>query len=346
MSVRRNSAALLGFPDFARGWILPATRTARALLDRYSFDAVVSSGPPHSAHVAGVLACGLKYGILTLDMRDPWAGLIEKEWPELGYTSNVARRMTRRLERMIFRRARSIVTNTEEHAAHVRRTYPSARVAFISNGIDYERLPTPTGDKFDGLSLVHAGTLYLGRDLSPVIIGMRQFLEKYPGARGALRLRLAGSMEAGLESKFRGEVAAANLQEAVETFGHVSRHEAMELINRSHLTLVLAQDQPTQIPAKLYECVGLGIPTLVIAEPMSAAAREADRIGAWTCDAQNTDAIASIIARIWLDRCQRPVATTPIGYDSIAREMDALLDSRNTSDGALQTCEMSVGGNH
>jgi hypothetical protein len=175
---------------------------------------------------------------------------------------------------------------------------------------------------------------------------MRQFLEKYPTARGALRLRLAGSMEAGLESKFRSEVASANLQEAVETLGHVSRHEAMELINRSHLTLVLAQDQPTQIPAKLYECVGLGIPTLVIAEPMSAAAREADRIGAWTCDAQNTDAIASIIARIWLDRCQRPVATTPIGYDSIAREMDALLDSRNTSDGALQTCEMSVGGNH
>ena len=330
MSVRRNISALLAFPDYAGGWILPATRTARALLDQYSFNAVVSSGPPHSAHVAGALACGLKNGILTVDMRDPWAGLIETEWEKSGYGSNLTRWMTRRLEHMIFGRARSIVTNTTEHAADVQRDYPSARVAFISNGIDYERLPAPAADKFDGLSIAYAGTLYLGRDLSPVIIGMRQFLERYPAARGALRLRLAGSMEAGLESKFRGEVAAANLQKAVETLGLVSRHEAMELINRSHLTLVLAQDQPTQIPAKIYESVGLGIPTLVIAEPMSAAAREADRIGAWTCDAQDTDAIASIIARIWLDRSLRAAAATPIGYDSIAGQMDALL--RSSSD--------------
>src|SRR5256885_5040333 len=49
--------------------------------------------------------------------------------------------------------------------------------------------------------------------------------------------------------------------------------------------LVLAQYQPLCVPAKLYESVALGTPTLVIAEPDSAAAREARRLGAMTVDA-------------------------------------------------------------
>lgn len=326
--VRQNVSGLMVFPDFARGWILPATRTARALLKQYDFDAVVSSGPPHSAHVAGVLACGLQRGLLTLDMRDPWAGLIEKKWAEARYAADLTRVMTRRLERMIVGRARLVIANTTANAADVQKQYPSARVAFVSNGIDYERLPAPAANAFGGVSLVYAGTLYLGRDLSPVVRGMREFLAKYPAARGALRLRLAGTMDAPLEAKFRSEVADAHLDDSIEALGQVSPQQAMDLINRSQLTLVLAQDQPTQIPAKIYECVGLGVPTLVIAEATSAAALEAHRIGAWTCDAHDVEAIAAFIERLWLDPSLRAIPTTPIGYEDIAEQMDTLLSSR------------------
>lgn len=47
----RELMACLAFPDEGRGWIVRATLRARALIRRFRPEVVVSSGPPHCAHV-------------------------------------------------------------------------------------------------------------------------------------------------------------------------------------------------------------------------------------------------------------------------------------------------------
>src|SRR5262245_47286142 len=83
--LRKEVGAALGFPDYARGWILRCAWDARRLLAASRFDAVVTSGPPHSAHLAGVLATLGRPGLLRIDMRDPWSDLRAKEWSQALY---------------------------------------------------------------------------------------------------------------------------------------------------------------------------------------------------------------------------------------------------------------------
>ena len=329
--IRGHLSAALAFPDYGRGWIVPASRKATELLNAHQFDVVVSSGPPHSAHIAATLACWNNPKRLWLDMRDPWAAPADEPWAELGYMSGITRSLIRKLERFVFGRAQGVITNTSEFASDVRRRYADVPVFHVSNGVDVGRLPTPA-TKFDGMSIAYAGTLYLSRDLAPVVWAMHEFLKVHPEARSALKLRVAGSMNETLEARFKEAVAATNLEDLMEVRGRVSGDEAMDMMNRSHLGLVLAQDQPTQIPAKLYECVAMGVHTLVIAESTSAAAREARRIGAATLESSDVAGITQLIEQIWASGGERLTPNAPITYDDIAAQMDRVLAQESASE--------------
>jgi len=330
--LRREIGGLLDFPDHGRGWILKSAWTACRLMRRMSFDAVITSGPPHSAHIAGMLATLGRPGLHRIDMRDPWSGVLDKSWGRSMYSSAHARWLIPRLERVVLRRAAGIIANTRKFAALARRTYPTVPVAWVPNGIDPERLPAVEPGPEPGLSIAHVGTLYAGRDLGPVLIALRSFLDRHPEARAQTRLHVAGSLSGGNEARLRDQMAACALDDVVIVHGVLPATEALALLGRSHLALVLAQDQELQIPAKLYECVALGIPTLVIAESGSAAANEARRIGALTCEPSDTEAIVAILLRLWQQPTPRQaVPRTTIDYATLAVEMDRLLVEGRTS---------------
>jgi hypothetical protein len=323
-AIRTSVSMALAFPDFGRGWILRAAWTARRLLRAQHFDAVVTSGPPHSAHVAGALACLGRRGLLWVDMRDPWAAMIN-DGPEGITAKHWINRLIPWLERRVLERAHAVLANTQEFARVLDGRAMRSRVSFLPNGVDLERLPSTPAVKCPGLAISYAGTMYLGRDLTPVVHAVRTFLDSHPEARDAVKLQIAGNMDAGHEGRFSNEVVAAGLTKAVEMRGRVSPAEALEMINRSHLTLVLAQDQPVQIPAKLYECVALGVPTLVIAESSSAAAREARRVGAITCEPTDTDCMRRLIESLWSHPGASITATAPISYEAIAAQLEPML---------------------
>jgi hypothetical protein len=72
--------------------------------------------------------------------------------------------------------------------------------------------------------------------------------------------------------------------------------------------------------------VGLGVPTLVIAEDTSAAAREARRIGAMTLESGNVDGLRSLMEDMLAGRLPTRVQThAPISYEELAVQMDRLL---------------------
>ena len=323
--LRNNLSMALAFPDYGRGWIIPATIAARGLLRARTYHAIITSGPPHAAHLVGTLASVGRSVPHWVDMRDSWAAMVEQAWAQMLVSSGGMRFLIRRVERFVLRRAHRAVTNTTEFADVLRRSYPGLSVSYVPNGIDPDRLPPPVAQKFEGLSIMYAGSLYFGRDLSSVLLAMREFLEQHPDALGALKLRIAGNMDAEHEARFWRDVATNGLGDLVEVLGQVSGVDALHLINRSHLTLVLAQNQPMQVPAKLYECVAMGIPTLVVAESSSAAAREARRIGAITCEPADIAGIRTTIERLWWDRTPVLTPSAAIGYHDIAAYIDELL---------------------
>jgi glycosyltransferase involved in cell wall biosynthesis len=328
-SMRREIASLLDFPDFARGWILRSSSKARQLLAQGRFDAVVTTGPPHAAHLAGVLATLGRPEPVVADFRDPWSHqLLQETNPSV--IPWLYRSVIPRLERLVLRRASRIITNTREFRDQVSANGAAGKVHFLPNGIDPERLPGPTDKLYEGFSIAYVGTLYLGRDFSPVFKAMRLLAERHAQDRGQLRLRVAGTMDGQHGQLFHEQMKSANVTDMVELHGLLPNEQAVDLLNKSHLALVLAQNQPLQIPAKLYECLGMRIPTLVISESNSAAAKEARRLGAYACESDDIQGISQVIEQVWRSGIVRQTPPSSIDYEDLAIDLENILQDMLT----------------
>lgn len=324
--IRAELASWLVLPDHGRGWVLRAAARTRRVARSWHPDIVVSSGPPHSAHMAAWLGTmGLPVRRL-VDMRDPWAttGAPAGRWDPVQGTVS-ARWLIPLLERWVLRRATAIVTNTPELEDVVRRQYGDRRVQCIRNGVDVARLPVRQGAAA-GLTLAYIGTLYGERSLRPVLDALARFVGAHPEARPHTRLRIAGHADKRHADVLAAELSLHGLNGVVEHVGMLSESGALELVARSHLAIVLAQGQALQVPAKLYESIGLGVPTLIVTEEGSATAREGERLGARVVRPDDTVAIERILHQVWT----RGVVTTAdaraaVDYATIATEMDRLL---------------------
>jgi glycosyltransferase involved in cell wall biosynthesis len=338
----------LAFPDESRGWMLRAAWRARSVIRRFRPQVVVSSGPPHSAHlVAGMATIGSGARWL-IDLRDPWAGPLTKAWtshPRVG--SRTFRVLSPPLERLAFGAADGVITNTDQLAEALSTRYPGVPVVCVPNGVDPECLPPlpPAHHRYAGLGIAYVGKLYGGRNLGPVMQALRVFLRRHPeAAEAGSRLRIAGgAVDARNAQVFTDALAAARVEPYVEVLGWLSRAAALDVVSRSRLAVVLAQDQELQIPAKLYESVALGVPTLVVAPAASAAAVEGNRLGAVTCDASDVDGMACVLERLWRSGAEeRSHCRVPITYDALAPLVDEILGMSFPPRAARQAVTASV----
>lgn len=299
--MRSEASGLFYMASEGEGWTLRAARRARSLIKRIKPDVVVSSGPPHLAHVAAWLATRGKHVRWIVDVRDPWAGPVAKAWQaQHARGSHIGRAVTRAAERLVFRSASGVFTTTKELAAALTAQYPHVSVTWVPNGADAEALPERSAQPFRGLGITHLGTLYGGRDPTPLLRALRLFFDRFPEARrDGTMFRHAGSQEPGHAAVTRQTVTELDMGEYVTLQRPLPRPAALDQLARSKLAVVLAQDQDYQVPSKLYESVTMGIPTLVIAAHDSAAAREGKRVGAFVAAPDEIERMAGIFEQLW-----------------------------------------------
>jgi len=324
--LRREVAALLTFPDWSRGWLLRAALRARSLVRRFQPHFVVSSGPPHSAHLVAALATMGSSARWFIDLRDPWAGPVATAWQSHPmHRTGLFRALTPRLERLAFRAAQGVIACTPQLAEALAGKYPDVAVTYVRNGVDPECLPPPSGDPYPGLGIAYVGTLYGSHDLGPVMQALRLFLQRHPEAVGS-KMRVAGHADPSNALACQRAIASLGLERHVEVLGVLSRAQALNVVSRSRLAVVLAQELELQVPAKLYESVAMGIPTLVMAGPRSAAAVEGRRLGVAVLDSGDVGGITGLLERLWRNGSpQPPPSRTAITYGDVAVRMRALL---------------------
>ena len=331
--LRLEAAMLLSLPDDARGWVLRAALRARKLIRQVEPDAVVSSGPPHSAHLVAWLATrGLRTRWF-VDFRDPWAGPFAEEWRGPANRSFLASWPIAWWERLVVANASGVVCNTREFAEAMKVRYPRATIEWLPNGVDTQLLPA-AAEPLAGPGLVYIGTMYGGRDLRPVLRALRAFLDRHPhrAAEGPA-LRIAGALDDSVfRDEFRREVAVLGLEDQVLELGVLERAEALGLAARARLAVVLAQGQDLQVPAKLYELVAMGVPTLVIAGAESAASSEARRIGGAVVEPGDCVAMVQIMEEACLGPATR---SAPQGVSVDYRELAVRLDPILTPAGSV-----------
>jgi len=175
--------------------------------------------------------------------------------------------------------------------------------------------------------------MYGAHDLGPVLQALQALLNRYPHAREAAKVRIAGTVEKRHLDILRQQVAALGLVDCVEIVGVLPRAEALELVARSRLAVVLAQELDAQVPAKLYEAVAMGVPTIMLAPVHSSASTEAKRVGAVAVESTDVETILRVMEDVWLERTPKLGVQTLdslVHYRERARQLSPILSGDET----------------
>jgi glycosyltransferase involved in cell wall biosynthesis len=329
--VRAELGAMLSLPDESRGWIMRAASQARHLIRSLRPDVVVSSGPPHSAHLVARLAASVHRGRWYADLRDPWPQRMDQAalWNTEQQTLT-ARLVMPRIERLAMSGVAGIIANTAPLAADLAERYSPVPVVWVRNGFDPERAPPPRR-RADTRPFVvsYVGSLYGTRSLDNALEGFRRFISRAALGPQDAGFRLVGQTEEPHRSRLMQAISQRGLDDYVHLTGRVSPGDALRHLQESHVTVILAQGQPSQVPAKLYECVGLAVPVLVLAEIDSATAGEAAKLGTSVIDPENTEGIARVFERARLRGLQPQAPPAEVLYPHITRQISRLLSAHD-----------------
>jgi glycosyltransferase involved in cell wall biosynthesis len=265
-----KTVPLVMVPDEQLLWTVPAIVAGVRAHRREVVDAIYSSSPPASSHLAAAVIKSVIDRPWIADFRDPWM-----QNPFARQLSAMHRRLEAALERLVVERADAVVLATgvmrEQYAAR----YPDLadRFVHIPNGYDLDDLrrmasDVPIASEKDHYRIVYAGSLYGEPELRVLLDGVALLLERWPGLRSRLRIDLVGWLSAANQ-----QIAARRLPElapVVRTLGLRPRAEALGRQRAADACLVLmgpGDDRAVFGTTKLFEYLGLGLPILAVVPP-------------------------------------------------------------------------------
>jgi glycosyltransferase involved in cell wall biosynthesis len=270
---------LWSLPDAQKNWALAAAPAAVRLIRRHRIDWVFTSGPPFSTHVIGLAAKLLTGARWIADFRDPWIEILSERREDAR--SLASDRIEQWMETSVARVADRIVTTTEPLRAAMAARYqwlPSDKFVCIPNGIDASIAGASRGpDRFDVFTITYAGSFYYDRTPEPLFRAVSRMISAGRASRHDVRIKLVGDCREIDGTATESLIGRYGLEGVVELIDRVPHAEAVRIMQRSHLLLVLAPERHRLvIPAKIFDYLGTGVAVLALAPPGATAALVAE----------------------------------------------------------------------
>ncbi len=249
-------------PDNHVGWFWGSVLHGWLAMRSGSFDLIYSSGPPWTSHlIAHTLSrfCNVPW---VADFRDPWA-----RSPWRLNRNKPHKLMAEYLEKKVIHQAKFIILNTDWTRREFRHFYEniaSEKFQWIPNGYepeDFDVVKQPTSSGEDRFKLVHAGSIYGGRDPVPLLKAWALFLQRATSHKAPLLLSLVG-ITGKKSDEINKIVLQLGLGQHVELVPRVSHQEAIRIMVEADLLLLLQGGLSLCVPAKLFEYMALGKPIL------------------------------------------------------------------------------------
>jgi len=275
---KRLLSSLLWLPDDRQGFVIPAWRTARRLV-RGGARLVYSTAPPYSPHLVG-LALRSRRGVRwIMELRDPWADNDQKPW---WVRTRVTDAIDARLERYCLERADLVVTVSEGIRARLLARMPAfdqSRLVVVRNGIERLAPATRFGHRSGPVRITYVGTFYYSRDPRPFLRGLAAVLRAHGLGPDQIRVDFTGACRSVGAVSVQAEIDALGLTDVVHIHDWLPHAAAGRLVEESDVLLLLAQQQPDQVPNKLYEYLGARRPILAFADADGETERMLRRVG-------------------------------------------------------------------
>ncbi len=268
---KRLIFSLLWLPDDTQGFIGPAVRAARAAAPGNDV-LYYTTAPPFTAHLAGWWLRRRTGSRWIAEFRDPWT---DNPWKPDHVRTAASDAIERWLERQCLRAADLVVCVSEGIERLMRKKLPARpeRVILVRNGIDH-LAPGPAELPASGpFRIVHVGSFYHGRDPRPFLQGLALLRSTRPLTADDILVDLVGQCRwfdgVSIEATAR-DLGVADLVRFDDWVPHA---RAQHLVGSADLLLLLAQNQPDQVPNKLYEYLGVRRPILAFVDEGGESAR-------------------------------------------------------------------------
>lgn len=287
-------------PDQYVHWARKASRHAIKLCKEVHYDAVYTTGPPHSAHLVG-FKVHQKLGLPWIaDFRDPWA---RHNWAK---TRNPwGRRLVPHFERKVVRCATRVILNNETSRDEFRQTYSNLdenKFISIPNGFDPELLSKASESRSRFLRqlartppskrtpiICHPGSLYRQREPRPILEAIKQLRNE------GIDVKFQQIGNAATENNPLKIGAELGIEDLVEMLPKVSHSVAFQHMSQADILLVIQPDAPLQVPGKLYEMLLFDTPIIAICDSKATNAVLETTENAWSVPSHNSAAIAKAI---------------------------------------------------
>ena len=265
---------LFEIPDEAAGWMLPAIWSGARAIRRNNVAAILATGRPWTTLVIGAVLKQLTGRPLVVDFRDPWMTN-----PFRIPTSTLKNRIEKWLEQWVVRTSDLIVANTEELREEFIVRFGAdiaGKCVAILNGYDDEEFSKIRNEakgrrQTEEFTLLHSGFLYGKRDPKSLIDAIRVLKDRGLLESEKFRCNLIGSVE--LSYDLGEYIREQGLEAVVRLGGEVSYAQSISMLATCNLALLLQPGTATQIPSKIFECIGLGKRIVTIANPYSSVAK-------------------------------------------------------------------------
>ncbi len=291
----------LQVPDLVIGWLPWGLAATLDAVNRYRGRALYSSAPHWTAHLIGLLSKRMTGLPWVADFRDPWRA---NPFRKIPYSS--IDDFDKFLEGQVVRHANRVICNSEFVRDNFVGRFPelSDRFVTVPNGFDPEdfadlesRRPIGQGH----LVLTHAGFFYGPRRPHPILQALRVLRDRNPLDRIPC-LQLVGPPT--YEGRCLRSIASDyGVEDLVHVPGELAHRQVLELMRGSDIQVLVGfsgKGSEFQVPAKLFDYLGVGRPVLALAPERGAIGevmRQSGVIGA-LCSPDDPEEIAAGISRL------------------------------------------------
>lgn len=252
------------YPDQQIHWALKVAWKAILELRSKPYEVIISSGPPHVVHLAGLIANAVTGTPWFIDYRDPWSndknGIFQMSYQQEFFEE---------LERLCVRRCTGVLSVTETYIEDLRARFPEEKPESgyhcIRNGHDLSEamqeaaLTSPQNDR-----------LWIHFNGTPQTT--QQPFQKMLDALAILReqgdVDLPKLSFSGIPPELPKHIESLQLEAHVVNVGFQSRENSQKLCTQADVLLVMLSDHNPAwrgaVPAKFYEAIGLGRFTWVV----------------------------------------------------------------------------------
>jgi glycosyltransferase involved in cell wall biosynthesis len=244
----------LFIPDARIGWYFPAVKGGANLISDEKIDAIVSVGPPHTAHLIGK-KLSIKYKL-------PHIPVFIDPWVDIAYYQNFKRnsislKIDNRLEKSVLQNAASVVFVTETMKEDYQKKYPflidKANVLYWGYSEEDFNNIALKGNTDGEKVLLHAGNLFSYQNPAK----LWQQVKKEIDNGNQLRIKFIGTVDAEIVKS----ISLAGLNPYTNYFGFLPYQKMLTEVCNADFLLVCATE-PRHVPGKLFEYLKAGKPII------------------------------------------------------------------------------------